>query len=220
MSTSVVRNSALVPVPAADRPFGWRDHASLWLSLGVGLLVMQVGSFLVPAMGRRRLLRRRRRPQPRARRQRATPGRDDGGAVHRARAGAADARPRAVPADAVVARRAAVRHDPPPPGQGARRRLASRREGGRLGRGGDLDRGRRAAERGGHTRSRAPGQYRIEIASLAVCPPATAKRLASKVGAVIRGNTLLLAPTPSVGIPSRLVSASSLPLVSCTTAIA
>jgi putative hydroxymethylpyrimidine transporter CytX len=51
MSTSVVRNSALVPVPAADRPFGWRDHASLWLSLGVGLLVMQVGSFLVPAMG-------------------------------------------------------------------------------------------------------------------------------------------------------------------------
>jgi NCS1 family nucleobase:cation symporter-1 len=51
MSTSVVRNSALVPVPSTDRPFGWRDHASLWLSLGVGLLVMQVGSFLVPAMG-------------------------------------------------------------------------------------------------------------------------------------------------------------------------
>lgn len=51
MSTSVVRNSALVPVPYADRPFGWRDHFSLWLSLGVGLLVMQVGSFLVPAMG-------------------------------------------------------------------------------------------------------------------------------------------------------------------------
>ena len=51
MSTSVVRNSALVPVPASDRSFGFRDHASLWLSLGVGLLVMQVGSFLVPAMG-------------------------------------------------------------------------------------------------------------------------------------------------------------------------
>jgi putative hydroxymethylpyrimidine transporter CytX len=51
MSTSVVRNSALVPVPASDRAFGFRDHASLWLSLGVGLLVMQVGSFLVPAMG-------------------------------------------------------------------------------------------------------------------------------------------------------------------------
>jgi NCS1 family nucleobase:cation symporter-1 len=51
MTPSVVRNSALVPVPATDRPFGWRDHASLWLSLGVGLLVMQVGSFLMPAMG-------------------------------------------------------------------------------------------------------------------------------------------------------------------------
>lgn len=53
MSTSVVRNSALVPVPSADRPFGWRDHASLWLSLGVGLLVMQVGAYLVPAVGTR-----------------------------------------------------------------------------------------------------------------------------------------------------------------------
>ncbi len=49
--SSVVRNSALVPVPTAERPFGWLDHAALWLSLGVGLLVMQVGSFLVPAMG-------------------------------------------------------------------------------------------------------------------------------------------------------------------------
>jgi nucleobase:cation symporter-1, NCS1 family len=51
--SSVVRNSALVPVPATERPFGLRDHASLWLSLGVGLLVIQVGSFLVPAMGTR-----------------------------------------------------------------------------------------------------------------------------------------------------------------------
>ena len=49
--SSVAGNSALVPVPVTDRPFGWRDHASLWLSLGVGLLVMQVGSFLMPAMG-------------------------------------------------------------------------------------------------------------------------------------------------------------------------
>lgn len=48
---TVARNTALVPVPSTDRPFGWRDHASLWLSLGVGLLVMQVGSFLVPALG-------------------------------------------------------------------------------------------------------------------------------------------------------------------------
>jgi NCS1 family nucleobase:cation symporter-1 len=44
-------NSALVPLSAADRLFGWRDHAALWLSLGVGLLVMQVGSYLVPALG-------------------------------------------------------------------------------------------------------------------------------------------------------------------------
>jgi putative hydroxymethylpyrimidine transporter CytX len=49
--SSVLGNTALVPVPADQRPFGWRDHASLWLSLGVGLLVIQVGSFLVPAMG-------------------------------------------------------------------------------------------------------------------------------------------------------------------------
>ena len=33
------------------RVFGLRDHASLWFSLGVGLLVMQVGAYLVPAMG-------------------------------------------------------------------------------------------------------------------------------------------------------------------------
>ncbi|HEX7326260.1 MAG TPA: cytosine permease [Rhodanobacteraceae bacterium] len=32
-----------------ERVFGWRDHASLWFSLGVGLLVMQAGAFLVPA---------------------------------------------------------------------------------------------------------------------------------------------------------------------------
>ncbi len=49
--TSITRNSALIPLPDADRPFGWTDHAALWLSLGVGLLVMQVGSFLVPALG-------------------------------------------------------------------------------------------------------------------------------------------------------------------------
>ena len=51
--SSVVRNSALAPIPATERSFGVRDHASLWLSLGVGLLVIQVGSFLVPAMGTR-----------------------------------------------------------------------------------------------------------------------------------------------------------------------
>src|SRR5690606_19816848 len=49
--TTIARNTALIPLSAAERLFGWRDRASLWLSLGVGLLVMQVGSFLVPALG-------------------------------------------------------------------------------------------------------------------------------------------------------------------------
>ena len=44
-------NSALTPVPAAERVFNWHDHAALWFSLGVGLLVMQVGAYLVPAVG-------------------------------------------------------------------------------------------------------------------------------------------------------------------------
>lgn len=38
-------------VPAAARAFGFADQAALWFSLGVGLLVMQVGAFLVPALG-------------------------------------------------------------------------------------------------------------------------------------------------------------------------
>jgi putative hydroxymethylpyrimidine transporter CytX len=44
-------NEALTPVPRAERAFDWRHHASLWFSLGVGLLVMQVGAYLVPALG-------------------------------------------------------------------------------------------------------------------------------------------------------------------------
>ena len=44
-------NTSLTPLPASDRLFGWRDHAALWLSLGVGLLVMQIGAYLVPALG-------------------------------------------------------------------------------------------------------------------------------------------------------------------------
>lgn len=44
-------NEALTPVPSTARAFAWRDHASLWFSLGVGLLVMQVGAYLVPALG-------------------------------------------------------------------------------------------------------------------------------------------------------------------------
>ncbi len=44
-------NTALTPLPLSERLFGWRDHAALWLSLGVGLLVMQIGAYLVPALG-------------------------------------------------------------------------------------------------------------------------------------------------------------------------
>uniref|UniRef100_UPI0033419876 purine-cytosine permease family protein n=1 Tax=Castellaniella defragrans TaxID=75697 RepID=UPI0033419876 len=46
-------NQSLIPLPDAQRVFGWRDHAALWFSLGVGLLVMQVGAYLVPALGMR-----------------------------------------------------------------------------------------------------------------------------------------------------------------------
>jgi len=46
-------NASLAPVPATERVFNWHNHASLWFSLGVGLLVMQVGAYLVPAVGSR-----------------------------------------------------------------------------------------------------------------------------------------------------------------------
>ena len=42
---------ALDSLPASERVFQGHDHASLWFSLGVGLLVIQMGAFLVPAMG-------------------------------------------------------------------------------------------------------------------------------------------------------------------------
>lgn len=44
-------NTALTPLPLHERQFGWREHAALWLSLGVGLLVIQIGAYLVPALG-------------------------------------------------------------------------------------------------------------------------------------------------------------------------
>ena len=47
-SSSQPANQALAPVAAQDRVFVWRDHASLWFSLGVGLLVMQMGAYLLP----------------------------------------------------------------------------------------------------------------------------------------------------------------------------
>lgn len=43
-------NQALTPTPAHERVFAMRDHAALWFSLGVGLLVMQVGAYLLPAL--------------------------------------------------------------------------------------------------------------------------------------------------------------------------
>jgi putative hydroxymethylpyrimidine transporter CytX len=46
-------NKALTPVADSDRVFNWHQHASLWFSLGVGLLVMQIGAYLVPAVGSR-----------------------------------------------------------------------------------------------------------------------------------------------------------------------
>ena len=50
LSTSVT-NQALTPLPVSSRVFGWIEHASLWFSLGVGLLVMQIGAYLAPAVG-------------------------------------------------------------------------------------------------------------------------------------------------------------------------
>lgn len=46
-------NEALTPLPESARVFVWRDHMALWFSLGVGLLVIQVGAYLVPAAGTR-----------------------------------------------------------------------------------------------------------------------------------------------------------------------
>jgi len=48
---AVSPNEALSSLPAGARVFSWHEHASLWFSLGVGLLVMQMGAYLVPALG-------------------------------------------------------------------------------------------------------------------------------------------------------------------------
>lgn len=53
MNSPDTGNRALTPVADADRVFRWHEHASLWFSLGVGLLVMQIGAYLVPAVGSR-----------------------------------------------------------------------------------------------------------------------------------------------------------------------
>ena len=46
-------NEALTPLSPRQRALGFGDQAALWFSLGVGLLVMQVGAYLVPAVGTR-----------------------------------------------------------------------------------------------------------------------------------------------------------------------
>ena len=44
-------NAALSPIDPSQRVFTAYSHASLWFSLGVGLLVIQIGAYLAPAMG-------------------------------------------------------------------------------------------------------------------------------------------------------------------------
>ena len=55
-TSSNTSNHALTPVQPSERVFGWHEHASLWFSLGVGLLVMQIGAYLVPAAGTKEAL--------------------------------------------------------------------------------------------------------------------------------------------------------------------
>lgn len=50
-NSAATSNAAFIPIPAAERVFSFRDHAALWFSLGVGLLVMQIGAFLGTALG-------------------------------------------------------------------------------------------------------------------------------------------------------------------------
>lgn len=49
-SSSASSNQALSPTSPSERVFAMHDHAALWFSLGVGLLVMQVGAYLLPAL--------------------------------------------------------------------------------------------------------------------------------------------------------------------------
>jgi len=51
ISSSTSYNQALNPISPKDKVFALHNHASLWFSLGVGLLVIQVGAILVPSIG-------------------------------------------------------------------------------------------------------------------------------------------------------------------------
>jgi len=55
-NASSASNLALHPVPAQERVFNGWHLASLWFSLGVGLLVMQVGAYLMPALSTQQAL--------------------------------------------------------------------------------------------------------------------------------------------------------------------
>lgn len=44
-------NASLTPIGTDQRVFSGLSHASLWFSLGVGLLVMQMGAYLLPGVG-------------------------------------------------------------------------------------------------------------------------------------------------------------------------
>jgi putative hydroxymethylpyrimidine transporter CytX len=48
---SALPHTTLSPVDPSQRVFTAYSHASLWFSLGVGLLVIQIGAYLAPAMG-------------------------------------------------------------------------------------------------------------------------------------------------------------------------
>ena len=52
-SPAAPTNEALAPVSPDRRVFQWHDHASLWFSLGVGLLVMQVCGVWMPRKANR-----------------------------------------------------------------------------------------------------------------------------------------------------------------------
>jgi putative hydroxymethylpyrimidine transporter CytX len=53
MEISAGAATALAPVAVSERQFDWPAHAALWFSMGVGLLVMQMGAYLVPSLGNR-----------------------------------------------------------------------------------------------------------------------------------------------------------------------
>ena len=52
-SSSDTAHGAAQAIGAHERRFGVLDHAALWFSMGVGLLVMQVGASLMPALSAR-----------------------------------------------------------------------------------------------------------------------------------------------------------------------